>query len=129
MCEDGHIFCDSHAQNTIMSEDDFYELSFEEKKKVILNLQPDYKDDLDKMNEEDPDAEDNLYDWFNDLESEVRYECSKSMCPCCNLTAPTDCDIVRYLAWDAGKTKDQAIKEMQEKFGTLEKMDEVLGEN
>jgi len=118
-CEEGHIFCEKHMTEA------FDNLSFEKKKQLILEANPDAQEDFESAEDEE-DLEYIIDELFSEIEDELRYDIPKSQCPCCNLTSPTNFDILRYLAYEAGKTKEEAIEEMRSKFGTLQKMDEVL---
>lgn len=116
-CENGHIFCESHAMVNVTSFDVIKD--FVEKEKVKEDSY--YKEEVDKfyqmLNSEDhdnSDIEEEFCDWG--LYGDGRYSIPSKNCPICQMEHVTDKDMVAYLLKVSETTRDKVKQEMKEKF-------------
>lgn len=63
---------------------------------------------------------------FREALGDHRYEMDSKFCPVCQLKAVQDEDIIKYLLKKVGTTEEIIIKEIQDKYGTLEILDKDL---
>jgi len=124
-CENGHIFCESHAKDKITSLEVIREFIFSEEKKIKEGKESYYKDSIDDyyviMNNEDlsedeknEKIEEEFADWG--LDADGRYSVPAKYCPICSLELFQDVDMKNYLIKKVGINEDEIKKEIQEKY-------------
>ena len=71
--------------------------------------------------------EDELDDLYSDeLEYEERYNLPASCCPCCSLSKPTTGQVLEYLLYEKGITREDAEDEMRTRFADYSEMVEKI---
>jgi len=115
-CVNGHVFCDSHADKDAWN---FYDLPLDEKRTICVENA--YGEDRKKeLQEADEDEIDEYYS--EEMEYDERYNVPAAACPCCSLTSPTDNQILEYMMWDKGCTKQDVLDEMRSRFTDYDEM-------
>ncbi len=120
-CVNGHVLCDEH-----LSESDviYEEMTFEEKKEYCLQL-AEWESTRDEINE--MEHEEQLDDLYSDeLCSEERYNMPASRCPCCSLAKPTDSQVLEFLLFEKGTSREDIEDEMRTRFTDYEEMTQAI---
>jgi len=134
-CENGHIFCEDHTSFEINKEFVTHLVTIElEKYKSCVEKYDDkdyylekvekYQTLLEEINSnEDYDFE-TLMDEHDDFE--YRYNFPSKYCPICQMQHIMNNDIVKYMLKETGKTQEQIVKEMQDKFTDINEFKHYL---
>ena len=106
-CCKGHIFCDSHLVKE--------EPTLKEKRDELLRLDDEKDEEIAKLSDQEIEEE---FEKLNDggEGGTNRYEMMSALCPICNLVSVPDDYFVDYLLKKIGTTRDQMLKEIQEKY-------------
>ena len=109
-CENGHTYCEEHAKKNI---DD---LDVDEKRAVALTYCWDEEDKAKVLE----GSEEYIDEALND--GEIRYEMPAICCPCCQLTAVTDEQLIEYMLHERHQTKADVVKEIAQKYQNYDEM-------
>jgi hypothetical protein len=129
-CENGHVFCEDHADSfneremviELVKQDikkySKYVDEYKEKGKdntYYLNLVNESQNDL--LNYQN-DTKSDEFDWDELLsDMDFRYNVPASICPICNFSELTDSDATAYMLYKYGVSAEQLKKEIRENFG------------
>jgi predicted MarR family transcription regulator len=72
------------------------------------------------------EGEAELAEDFQDALANDRYSVNSKFCPVCQLKAVQDVDIIKYLLRKVGTTEEVIVKEIQDKYSSLEALDKDL---
>jgi hypothetical protein len=113
-CKKGHTFCDKHMTKKQP------DLKTSKKKELLLSIcqsnSEQDKRDREALNAGDMDLLDEMWEElkYEFVEySDLRDSCDVEYCPCCNLTNPTDKQILSFLYKKLKTTKAKVVKEMR----------------
>lgn len=116
-CKNGHTICDSHLDKNPNSPN-----SDEEIKKAVKNSNWYKKDFEKKFNKKIEEATNEDLDKYidgnnkHDILSEMRYEMSAELCPCCKFSEVASDDIIKYFFKKHNTNHKKISEEMQVKF-------------
>ena len=117
-CVVGHVICDSHE---LTPKVDFYDLDLEGKRARCLELAESAYANKEQIQSAEYEQElDNIYS--DELSEEDRYAKSKDCCPCCQLKRPSDDQVLEFLLADRKSTREDVVKQMQERFKDYDEM-------
>ena len=107
-CEEGHIFCESHAEMDDYDEIEFFKENVPEKDLKIMGIT---KIELTKLSHQEIKEE------YQEYVSDFMEYFPNSLCPICNFEYIPDDIIFRYLLVECKLDKDNLRKEMVKRFG------------
>jgi hypothetical protein len=121
-CVVGHVVCDSHS---VAGQVEYYDLDLEGKREYCL-ARVDYESIKETIKEAEHESEiDDLYS--DEIQYDERYNTPAESCPCCTLDKPTDAQVTQFLLSEAKTTREEVVKQIQERFTNYDEMCKKLG--
>lgn len=123
-CENGHLLCNEHK---LKVKEDERELTRDEKIAELIEYQSFDKKEQEDLLEDSDEVIEQLYeDMLCDKENDADRCTNAKYCPICQLEELDDNTLVLFLLKEKGTTKKKFVKDLKEKYGTLQEAERVL---
>jgi hypothetical protein len=116
VCNNGHCMSEEYVLEYIAALERKY--GMEHIRQLLRNA--DYDIDVESII-----SPSKVIDFINELD-DGRYELESCFCPMCNLIYIENHDILNYILWNSGTTRQEVVQQMQERFVTHEVFREAV---